>query len=74
MFLIKYTYPGTVNGERVGEVYVQRFDVGRNIFSYTKDPAEATRWSTEEGALLVCMGRAWPGATPVPIEQAKELV
>lgn len=55
-FLIRYTYPGATGGSRagemrpVGDVYVLKAAWGNDVFSYTKDPDEATVWPTREAA------------------------
>lgn len=71
-FLIRYHSASTVNGEPVGIVYVQGVEWSEKVYSYTKDPEEATQFSEREAELLI--GRArWPEARIVGVAEAEHL-
>lgn len=75
-YIIRYRYPGTVNGRRVGRVYVLRCDgpgFAPGTFSYTKDPREATGWATEPEANDVLNRTYWPVAEIMRRDEAAAL-
>lgn len=76
--VIRYTYPGTVNDQPVGDVYVKRVadtipGYPPDVFSYTKDPAEATQWPSVDHAVDELMRRHWNNAKAVPLDEATVL-
>ena len=77
-FLVRYAYPGfagtrTEDERTIGDVYVLKCDWGSDVYSYTKDPAEATAWSTRELAELAAHVWNRHGAVVVLRRQADTL-
>jgi len=60
-FVIEYEYPGTVNGQPVGRIYVDGPLFGSDdIFSYVQDRARASGWPSREAAEAEAGRRYWP--------------
>lgn len=67
MFVIEYEYPGTTNGRPVGKVYARSLrndipDYPEDVWSYVKNPADATVFSTRAEAEREVQRRHWPRA------------
>lgn len=70
-YVIRYEYPGTVNGEPVGTIYARECGwVSPGSWSYRRDPHEATQFPTLEEALHVMRDKSWPLAEVVEIDGA----
>lgn len=70
VWVIRYRYPGTTNGQPVGLVYAVEctgpaFTPG--TWSYAKAPEDATRFDTREDAETVARTKHWPEATAVEL-------
>jgi hypothetical protein len=67
-WIIRYEYPGTVGtgsaARPVGEVYVRAVDREEDIWSYTRDPRDATGFTSSEAAALA-RTHHWPRARVV---------
>lgn len=73
-YLIRYDYPGTTNGQPVGAVYVERIPwAGEGVYSYTRDPQEATVWDTAEAAEAEARGKHWPDRMILALEECPRL-
>lgn len=63
-WVIEYDYPGTVQDKPVGFVFALNINqISPGAWSYTKDPNEATAFTTEEDARAEATKHAWPRAT-----------
>ncbi len=63
MFVIEYDSDSTVNGSPVGTVFVLHCPrIAPDVYSYTKDPRQATQYPTRQAAEAVALGKAWPKA------------
>jgi hypothetical protein len=63
-YLIRHTYPGTINGREVGDVYVTgphfvEHNPDRSIWSHTYNPAEAAVFATVDEAERELARRSW---------------
>lgn len=69
-FVIRYRYPGTVNGRPVGYVYALNCSyLSPGVWSYAKDPEDASMWHTREEAEAELAGhRWWPEAAVVEVK------
>ena len=76
-WIIRYTYPGTVgtgtSARPVGDVYVLAVDREDNIWSYTRNPREATGFRTQREAHEEARSHHWPGARVVHRSTAREI-
>ena len=71
-YVIRYDSHSTVNGVRVGRVYVRSVgDVSPGAFSYTKDPAEASTFERDEAVGLLHR-HTWNDAVIVAEGSARE--
>lgn len=62
-WIIRYRSDSTVNGRVVGLVYAQHLpQFGRDVWSYSYDPINATLFDSEEAASAVIAGKRWPEA------------
>jgi hypothetical protein len=71
--VIRYESRSVTNGKPVGSVYVARVPWGTGIYSYTKDPAEATRWDSVGIAEQIIRQHTWQEARAIPVKEAKAL-
>jgi hypothetical protein len=55
----------------VGDVYVLAVDREEGIWSYTRDPREATGFATTREAAGVAEGKHWPRAVVMHRDNAK---
>lgn len=70
-YVIRYRSGGTISGKPIGLVYVEKCEWGTDVFSYTKNPVEATHYTTEAEAEAVVRARHWwPEAIAVPLADA----
>lgn len=80
-YLIQYVYPGTVNGEPVGTVYVTGPHFVEQLghpgcFSHTYRVSEAAVWPTRDEAERELTRRSWGWNAParvVPLSEARDL-
>lgn len=67
-YAVEYDSLSTVNGKPVGTVFAQHCPhIGRDVWSYTKDSAEATHFPTREEAERVCSHHWWNAARVVEV-------
>lgn len=71
-YVIRYRYPGSVShGDGpmlpVGLVFVRKSSIGRDNYSYSLGPQEATHYRTREEAEAVAHGKRWPEAEVMPL-------
>lgn len=59
-YVIRYRYPGTVQGDPVGVVYAVKCSWGRDVWSYEKHPAHAEWFPTEAEAEAERVKHSWP--------------
>lgn len=75
-YLIRYDYPGTINGKPVGRVYLTGpLFGGSGIFSHTYDPSDPTvaRFPTVAHASREISRGYWPNASVIPASEAEAL-
>jgi hypothetical protein len=72
--VIRYTYPGTTNGQPVGDVYVTGPHFGGDIWSHTYRVSEAAKFTAEDAARKL-VEKSWRrnGGRAVPVEEAEDL-
>jgi hypothetical protein len=68
-YAIRYRYPGTENGTPVGVVFaLDAGDIAPGVWSYAKDPREATLFDTAEDAeRTLAQHHYWPEAQVVEV-------